>query len=44
MLQGIYQTFYKSASKGDRGTLHQLRNLINRRDVDGADSVTKAFR
>lgn len=42
--QEIYREYYKEASMGDRGTLHQLRNLINRRDVYGTDSVIEKFR
>ncbi|XP_069128258.1 uncharacterized protein [Argopecten irradians] len=38
----IYQTFYKQTA--DRGTLWQLRNIVNRRDVSGADSVVNKFR
>nr|XP_034334752.1 uncharacterized protein LOC117691932 [Crassostrea gigas] len=43
-LLGIYQLFYKEKSSSDPGSLYQLRNLINRRDVTGPDAVTTAYR
>lgn len=44
MFQGIYQLFYKDKSASDKGSLHQLRNLISRRTVTGADNVTRNYR
>ena len=44
ILQNIYQLFYMEGSSREKGTLSQLRNEVNRRDVSGADAVTKAFR
>ncbi|KAL4221871.1 hypothetical protein ACF0H5_017923 [Mactra antiquata] len=43
-LKAIYQLFYKEASAVDRGSLYQLRNLINRRDVSGPKDVTQKVR
>lgn len=40
----VYQEFYKEESSSDGGSLYQLRNLINRRNVSGAEQVTKDFR
>lgn len=34
----------KEKSSSDPGSLYQLRNLINRRDVTGPDAVTTAYR
>ncbi|KAH3739799.1 hypothetical protein DPMN_046489 [Dreissena polymorpha] len=43
-LQCIYQLFYKASSSMDTGSMYQLRNLINRRDVTGPDDVVQKFR
>ena len=44
-LKGIYQLYYKEASSNDRGSLYQLRNLVNRRDVcGGPKDVISKFR
>ena len=43
-LQFIYQFFYKHSSGADQGTLSQLRNVLRRVDVSGADAVTHRFR
>uniref|UniRef100_K1RJE7 Uncharacterized protein n=1 Tax=Magallana gigas TaxID=29159 RepID=K1RJE7_MAGGI len=42
--ESVYQEFYKEESSSNGGSLHQLRNLINRRNVSGAEQVTKDFR
>lgn len=42
--QNIYQQFYKPSSAADQGTLFQLRNVLQRRDVSGPDGVTEKFR
>lgn len=44
LLQSVYQEFYKEESSSDGDSLYQLRNLINRRNVSGAEQVTKDFR
>ncbi|XP_053407578.1 uncharacterized protein LOC123533412 [Mercenaria mercenaria] len=41
-VQMIYQTFYKQSA--DRGTLWQLRNVVNRRDVSGPKEVVQKLR
>ncbi|XP_062622142.1 uncharacterized protein LOC134283658 [Saccostrea cucullata] len=41
---GIYQLFYKEKSSVDRGSLYQLRNLINRRNVSGPEEVISSYR
>eukprot|EP00058_Branchiostoma_floridae_P012642 XP_002598130.1 hypothetical protein BRAFLDRAFT_82912 [Branchiostoma floridae] len=43
-LMGMYQEFYKEPVAGDRALPYSLRNIINRRDVEGPKSVTKAYR
>ncbi|KAK3107443.1 hypothetical protein FSP39_014714 [Pinctada imbricata] len=43
-LLGIYQQFYKENSSSDVGSLYRLRNVINRRDVQGPESVINNFR
>jgi hypothetical protein len=42
--QFLYKYFYKHGSGNDRGTLCQLRNVLNRVNVSGADAVTQNFR
>ncbi|XP_048744177.2 uncharacterized protein LOC125657560 [Ostrea edulis] len=42
--QGIYQLFYKEKSSADKGSLYQLRNLINRRNVSGPEEVNSSYR
>lgn len=42
--QAIYQLFYRESSSCDRGSMYQLRNLINRRDVTGPKEVKEKFR
>lgn len=44
IIVGIYKTFYKCQSAREEGSLFQLRNLINKRDVHGHDTVTDKFR
>ncbi|XP_019628676.1 PREDICTED: uncharacterized protein LOC109473241 [Branchiostoma belcheri] len=43
-LMGIYQEFYKEPVTGDRALPYSLRNIVNRRDVEGPKSVAKAYR
>ena len=43
-LQGIYQEFYKEPAPGEKALPYCFRNILGRRDVDGATSVTKAYR
>ncbi|XP_056017062.1 uncharacterized protein LOC130046638 [Ostrea edulis] len=43
-LLGIYQLFYKGKSSADKGSLYQLRNLINRRNVSGTEEVNSSYR
>ncbi|XP_021373030.1 uncharacterized protein LOC110463019 isoform X2 [Mizuhopecten yessoensis] len=40
----IYQVFYKKSSAADQGTLANLRNVINRIDVQGAENVIDKYR
>jgi len=42
--QVIYKLFYKEGSARDQGSLYNLRNVVNRRDVTGPDDVVKKFR
>lgn len=44
MFQAIYQLFYNTKSAKESGTLFHLRNIVNRRNVSGADGVREAFR
>ncbi|KAI8515092.1 hypothetical protein Bbelb_076830 [Branchiostoma belcheri] len=37
-LMGIYQEFYKEPVTGDRALPYSLRNIVNRRDVEGPKS------
>ncbi|XP_056006637.1 uncharacterized protein LOC125680237 [Ostrea edulis] len=40
----LYQQFYKASSTNDRGTLSQLRNIVHRVDVKGAERVIESYR
>lgn len=42
--QGIYQLFYNEKSSADKGSLYQLRNLLNRRNVSGPEEVNSSYR
>jgi hypothetical protein len=42
--QSIYQMFYKEKSTADKGSLYQLRNILNRRNVSGPKQVITNFR
>jgi hypothetical protein len=42
--QFIYQKFYKMSSVLDKGSLSQLRNFIERIDVQGPEQVIQKYR
>lgn len=44
LLQFIYQTFYKTSSAHDKGSLCDLRNFVGRIDVHGSEEVIQKYR
>ena len=44
LIQLAYQFFYETKDVSRQGSMCQLRNIINRRDVSGSGKVIESFR